>query len=96
MTSNEVYESARSQVKPQKVVSYDPKTDRAVLPCGHWRYSPRKGIAPKKLLCARCIEEKMYAAEQGLHTDAAIVPPVKADSQSDIIPAGEVDHQPRR
>ena len=39
---------------------------------------------------------KEHAAQQGLHTDAAIVPTVKADSQSDIIPAGVVDHQPRR
>lgn len=35
-------------------------------------------------------------AQQGLHMDAAIVPPVKADSKSDIIPAGEVGSQPRQ
>lgn len=75
MTENEIYAIARSQVKPQKVVSYDPKTDRAVLPCGHWRYAPRKGVAPKKLLCADCIREKMKAAEQGLHWTGGTVAP---------------------
>ena len=34
--------------------------------------------------------------QQGLHMDAAIVPPAEHVQNSDIVPAGEVDSQPRR
>ena len=36
------------------------------------------------------------AAQQGLHTDAAIVPPAEHIQNSDIVPAVESDSQPRR
>jgi hypothetical protein len=70
MNKNDIYKIARSQVKPQKVVSYNPETDKALLLCGHERYAPRHGIAPKKLLCAQCISIKIEAVEQPRALDA--------------------------
>lgn len=60
----DIYKIARSQVKPQKVMSYNPASDKALLECGHERYPPRQGVAPKKLLCATCITQKIQAVEQ--------------------------------
>jgi len=52
------YADARKLEKPKKVLSYE--NTFAKLECGHriyfWR---RNGKAPKALLCAKCISERM-------------------------------------
>ena len=55
------YADARKLEKPKKVLSYE--NTFAKLECGHriyfWR---RNGKAPKNLLCAKCISERMNIA----------------------------------
>ena len=62
------YADARKLEKPKKVLSYE--NTFAKLECGHrvyfWR---RNGKAPKNLLCAKCISERMDKDEPLTLTD---------------------------